>query len=234
MTNHSLSEFIQQLRKTSFATPLLEQHRFHTTFLKSYAVAENERDGMAANMEKRLSFAGLIENMLFRLESETIPHHKKLSNYIQNLYKIFSGYTKDGSHSDEYFVHILSSLESFQELIRLHTQRTEELMTKLHSLSQGKIKNGSLDFYSEHAGVYVNYWNRYNKKLQQYFDVFNDFLQHEADKKQGLNVITRSEQYLMNLTGMIDHGTYLAGSESNMLNKWKNRLSLAEKQSQSN
>jgi hypothetical protein len=230
MINHHLSEFIDQLRKTDFAFPLLQQHGSGTIYITRYAVQENEAGSIAAALEEQLSLSSVIENLQYQLENEAIPDNRNLLDYIQNLHKIFSGYANEGPYSTRYFTGILSSLNSFQGLVQRQSQRDKELLTTLQLLLPAPGKNIQADFQGENMSAGINYKVRYVEQLQKHHEIFNDFLQQESEKKQGLQVITRSEQYLMNLTAMIDQSIYHSRSMRKSLHKFKHRLRLAEKQ----
>lgn len=237
MAEQNLREFIQQMRKNNgeMVFPLLRENQFHSIYTRSYNIDSKEKDSFNASMEEELSFVSLIDKICFLLEHEDIPRDKELAEYIRNLNKIFSGYATEGNYAGRYFTKILSFFDGFLAVIKLNIQRDEELLAQLHSVLSGKpVKSNSLDFYSENAEFYTDYKMRYTGKLQEYYDIFHDFLQKETDKRQGLKVTTRTEQCLLTLTGMIEHLLYHSQSVSKLLNRYKRKLQLAEKQIQYN
>jgi hypothetical protein len=200
-TSHPYYEIIHQVQHTNYVFPLIDHERFGNVLMKSYAVKKDELNELVANLEEQFSLQTAIESVSDCLVSNGILPDKRLLDYIQNLESIFSGYAKEGTHSSRYFAPILSSLHVFRRHVQLQARRDKDILVY-----------ETLNADIEKIEAYIDGRSKYTEQLHKYYDIFNDYLQQEADKKQGLQVITRSEQYLMNLTGMI--GQLINSSQS--------------------
>jgi hypothetical protein len=234
MIEHTLTDFIWQVRRNNRTVlfPLLRDQQFEAVYIRPYNTQIGETDRLANSMGVELSFVSLINDIASTLEHEDIPRNKHLEEYIRNLHKIFSGYSTEGPYAGRYFIKILSFLEGFLSFIRLNHQRDDEMLAHLQSIGTG---NQDLqDTTAENLLFYVNYKNRKAKKLHEYHHIFNDFLQQETEKHQGIKVTTRTEQCLMTLTDMIRQSIHHSQSAMELIEEFKSKVMLAEKQEQYN
>lgn len=236
MRNNTLNDFIRQVRKNNrdILFPLLNEQRFQAIYFRPYNLQSTEVNGLVSAMEEELSALSLIQEISDVMEHEDIPENKKLADYIQNVHKIFSAYAMEGHYAGRYFTKLLSFLEGFLSFVRLNNQRDDELMTKIQSLLSGKIESGSRKFSVEDISFYLDCKTRGVEKLNEYHDIFNEFLQEESDKRQGLKVITRTEQWLLTLIDTIQQSIFYSESSMKLLGIFQKQLLLAEKQEQNN
>ncbi|MBN9385557.1 MAG: hypothetical protein J0H74_32690 [Chitinophagaceae bacterium] len=223
-------EYILQFKEQEIKLPVID-YRKGNLFLRCYSDKNKKRHLLGKFLESKMSHAGIIGELIAKLEKEDLALGRRLIYYMEGLLAAFSADIQKEPYSAAFYKSLSVDVRQLLELISSAENPHVVLYNRLNNLLIGEMPSspagqgccrdmrGLMNALKESADI-----------MCAYHDVFTNLVQQESEKRGKMLVTSRVGQRLYKLSLVVESLIVATGCTYTRMAEWQKQVRRVQKQ----
>lgn len=208
------------------------ESKYGNLIMEQFAANNNETDSIGKIITDKLYNTHLIYQIVIKMAKQDIPAARTLYNRIIEFHNEYVAYIEDEPYTANHYSDIISTLDSFAELIIAFRKDIVEkssvaLVQYYADAYRGKpnteFENFSLEPVKELADYYL-------LNMLQYYNYLIGIWQYETNNGQCGDVTTHTAEYLQSLMELAENLLICLEDSCRLFEVWETKMNVRDQQ----